>query len=102
MQGVKNGRVQKGFIVEVALWEAAAAVCQKNKDSISEVLREGLRAYIVKNGGEVPAALIGVKPEKPAEDTVVNSATVEPEDAAEEPAPKPRRNRSRKPEPATD
>ena len=103
MQGVKNGRVQKGFIVEVALWDAAAEICQKNKDSISEVLRAGLRAYIEANGGEAPETLIGVKAEKPAEVAALDEAKVElaekkEQDARKEETPKPaRRRRAAKP-----
>jgi len=51
-----DGKSQRGFVIEDATWDAAAAVAKERGESVSEVIRRALEEYAAEGAPKKAAA----------------------------------------------
>lgn len=79
-----EGKSQRGFVIEDATWEGAAAVAKERGESVSEVIRRALEQY-AKSGGYARAEKVAAA-ERAAITGAAKKAPAKKAPAAKKPA----------------
>lgn len=67
-----EGKSQRGFVIEDATWDGAAAVAKERGESVSEVIRRALEQY-AKSGGYARAEQVAAAERAAAEHAAKNA-----------------------------